>query len=218
MGDGITLWQLLKEKVKSEKEEPSEFKIFNPLKGKIGDFVSIEAVDLYGKNFLISEIDVYKTVIGGKIFESCDYILREGENWVTLRVLPLSNPDPYSHKHATALVLFPDSEMEYDKKFHKKILPAGTLEVKDTGKNLSAVYTRCNGIKEPYTAEVAALKDPAQEPEKESLVYWDFERKTDDGKIEYYFVEMNSGTGWFQMFRGFEVSEKDVTLLPAGKP
>ncbi len=213
----MTLWEILKEKMSGEKEEPQELKVFNPLKAKIGDFVSIDFADLGGKNFTVVEIDVYKREIGGEIFEFADYILREGDIWVHLRVYPISNADPYSHKHCDSLILFPDFEMAYDKNFHEVILPSGILEVKNENNNILATYNRRDNLKEPFEAEVKVIEDSAKPPKIENWHFWDFERQTEDKKIEYYFVEMNTENGWFQMYRGFEVSEKDILVMPCQK-
>ncbi len=211
---GMTLWEILKDKISGEKEEPLEFKFFNPLKAKLGDFVSIETAELGGKNLALAEIDIYKREILDEKFEFANYILREGDNWVHLRIFPLTNPNPYSHKHCDVMVVFPDFEMPYDQNFHEVILPSGILEVKDDKGSLIATYTRRENLKDPILAEVAVIDHTDNQPKIEQWHCWDFERDTSEGK-EYYFVEMDFKTKSFQMFWGREISEKDVIILPA---
>ncbi len=214
-----TLWQMLAKKIKGEQEELEEFKVFNPLKGKVGDFISIEAEDLSGINFSIVEIDACKRKIGEEIFELTDYVLRDGETWVYLRVYPITNPEPYSHKHADVLLLSLDCEMEYNENFHKEILPNGILEVRDGEGKIIATYTRRGGLKEPQDAEITIIKveDRKQIINEESVQCWDFERQLEDGSLEYYFVEMNNDTGCSQMFKGIEISEKDIIIFSENK-
>lgn len=215
----MTLYEMALERLRKKEEVSPELKIFNPLKAKIGDFVSIDAADLSGTNFLVTELDVYKQLIGSETFEFTDYPLRDGDKWVTVRVNPVANPDPYSHKHYNVLVLYPDFEMQYDEEFCKNILNSGgPLEVKDGEGRVLATYNRLfDGATEPVVCEVMVLKDLSKPLERETVSCWDFGRNLEDKSCEFYFVEMNNNDHMFQMFRGIEVSEKDITLLPISK-
>lgn len=208
-----TLWELLKDYFMRKQEEPEELKIFNPLKLKIGDFVTIDAANLYGKQLVASELDVYERKIGGEKFEFVNYVLLDDENHpVNLRVHPIKDSDPYGKKHCDALVVLPDFEMAYDKGFHENVLPTGVLEVKDDKGNVLATYQRVGESKEPYLATVTVLDNPDSAPKREKYSYWDYVREI-DGSTEFYFVEMNDETGWIQMFKGFPVSELDVKVF-----
>ncbi len=213
---GMTLWEIIKDKISGGKEEPLEFNFFNPLKAKLGDFVSIETAELSGKNFTLVETDIYKRKILGENFEFANYIFREGDNWVHLRVFPLTNPEPYSYKHCDVMVVFPDFEMPYDQNFYEIILPSGILEVKDGQGNLMATYNRRENLKDPIFAEVTVIDNADNQPKIESWDCWDFERDTAQDK-EYYFVEMDLKTKSFQMFWGREISEKDIIIFPSEK-
>lgn len=208
-----TLWELLKDYFQNEQEEPEELKIFNPLKLKIGDFVSIDAAGLFGKQLVVSELDVYERKIGGEKFEFVNYVLLDDENNpVNLRIHPIKNSDPYAKQHCDALVVLPDFEMAYDKGFHENVLPTGVLEVKDDKGNVLATYQRVGESKESYLATVTVLDNPDNAPKREKYSYWDYIREV-DGSTEFYFVEMNDETGWIQMFKGVPVSEPDVKVL-----
>lgn len=215
---GMTLWEIACQSFKSQQEEPPEFKIFNPLKAKLGDFIAIEAADVSGTNFVVCEIDLYKRVVHGETFESVDYVLRDGDRWAYLRVNPIADPDQFSQRHYNVLLLFPDFEMAYDEGLHNQILNAGLpLEVKDDKGKVMATYARLvEGMKNPHHCEVTVLKDRTKLPTTELVDSWDFGRNLEDNSCEFYFVELNKTQGnMFQMFRGVEISEKDVTILPA---
>lgn len=209
-----TLWELLKDYFQNEqKEQSEELKIFNPLRLKIGDFVSIDAAGLFGRQLVVSELDVYERKIGNERFEFVNYVLLDDETKpVNLRIHPIKGSDPYAKQHCDAMVVLPDFEMAYDKVFHENILPAGILEVKDNQGNLLATYQRVGESKEPYLATVTVLDNPNQPPKKEKYSYWDYVRDI-GGSAEFYFVEMNEESGWIQMFKGFQVSELDVKVL-----
>lgn len=213
---GMTLWEIAREALKKNQEKPPEFKLFNPLKAKLGDFVSIEAEGVSGINFTVFEIAVYKRIIHGESFEFTEYILRDGDKWVTVRVNPIADPDQFSKKHYDVLMLSPDYEMDYDGGLHNQILNAGLpLEVKDDKDEILATYCRLvEGMRDPYHCEVTVLKDKDKPPSIESIDYWDFGRHLGDGTCEFYFVELNNTHGhMFQMFKGVEISEKDITIF-----
>lgn len=210
----VTIWEALRDHFAAEQKEPEELKMFNPLKLKIGDFVSIDAKDLYGKQLAVSELDVYERTLGGEKFEFINYVLLDDENKpVNLRLHPIKDSDPYGKKHCDVLVVLPDSEMAYDKDFHENVLPTGVLEVKDEKGELLATFQRVGESKEPYSAVVTVLDNPDSPPRKERYTYWDYVRETEEKTTQFYFVEMNEDNGWFQMFVGFPVDEQDVKVF-----
>lgn len=214
---GITLWEIFKEKMSGEQEKPQEFKIYNPLKVRIGDFVLLDTVDeLNGRNFTAVEIDVYHCLSEEGNFDIANYVLRESDFFVHLRIFPIANADPYSPKHCIPLALFPDCEIGYDEKLHKEVLPTGVLEVRGEKGELLATYSRRNSLKEPFEAKVTVIEssDSENPPKIEKWYFWDFSREIGDGFVEYYFVEMNAKNGSFQMFRGYEIYEQNITVLP----
>lgn len=212
-GKGKTLFELAIEAL--QKKEPAEFGIFNPLKARIGDFVKIDAEGVPSDAILgIVEIDAYKRVVRGT-FQFTDYVLREGDTWVTVRVNPLANPDPRSQKHFCVLVLFPDTEMGFDENFLKILNSGEPLEVRE-GDKIIATYDRLvKDEKEPDDCTVTCMEDPGQSPKIEFIDSWAFIRDIGDNTPEFYFVEMNRSQGnIFQTFRGVEITESDVTIFP----
>ena len=80
---------------------------------------------------------------------------------------------------------------------------------------VTETFTRINDVRESYEAAVLVVAETTAEgkapPGKTStarLEYWDYWREIDIGggktAKEFLFVEMNSDTGWFQIWRGRE--------------
>ncbi len=215
---GATLWEIIRHKT-SAPEEPAEFKVYNPLRARTGDFLSIDTDELSGKHLTISQVRVYTRTIGSDKFNFTDYVASEGDAAVVVRVNTISNPDPFSHKKCNVLLLGLDFESSYSENnmedFHKSVLPTGIMEVRDDKGEVIATYERVNGVADPYEARVTVFDDRSGQPKTESLDYWDFGRDN-NGKPEFYLVEMDTTTGYMKMLKGSEISEKDVLLLPAG--
>ena len=66
-------------------------------------------------------------------------------------------------------------------------------------------------LRDPYRADVLVLAADGQ-PRHESYDYWDFGRKQ-DGRDEFYFVEMNTENGMFQTWRAVETTENELSFL-----
>ena len=91
----------------------------------------------------------------------------------------------------------------------------GIFEVVDDKSGAKDTFSRINDLRESYEAAVLAVAattaDGKAVPDKTSparVEYWDYWRDVDigDGHAakEFLFVEMNSETGWFQIWRGRE--------------
>ena len=91
------------------------------------------------------------------------------------------------------------------------MLPSGILDIKDDQGQILAHYERLHGLRDPYRADVLVLAPDGQR-RHESYDYWDFGRNQ-DGRDEFYFVEMNAETGMFQMWRAVETTENEVSFL-----
>ena len=203
----------------SEEVVPLELRIYNPLNARIGDFFAVtgvlELLERNMKNLEIREINAATITVGNQEFKHTDYLGYDGDNWVAVRVNPIQDASPQAVKQADVLILFPDWEGEYDENLHENVLPSGILEVKDENGSVIATYERLGGVKEPYKTKVEIVKDSkAQFPEIDHLSVWDFGRTSEDGVVEYYFVEMNEKTGWLQMFRGISISDTSVMVVP----
>ena len=208
-----TAWEIMRDFFQDKKEKPQELQIFNPLGLKIGDFVSIDIEGLFGEQFPVTEIRENTTGVGEKDFVHTDFVLAtEGDETVYLRLNPVVNSDPYAKKHCDMLVLFPDAEMRHDEDFYKNTLSTGILEVNEDGVVI-ATYERIRKKKDPFQAIVKVVDKQGQPPRVERISYWDYDRDTEDGTKEFYFVEMNEETGFFKMFRGVPVFEESVKFL-----
>src|SRR5262249_52032772 len=94
--------------------------------------------------------------------------------------------------------------------------PSGILDVtEDASPEVTDSFSRINDLRGPYEAAVMVISETTSDghaaPGKASSVkleYWDFWRDVDIGgghtAKEFIFVEMNSETGWFQIWRGRE--------------
>jgi hypothetical protein len=209
----LTPWQAFKDLLAGTKEQPLALHVYNPFALKPKDFIIVDDAlnGITGTRYQVTEIDLYRRSIGDKTFESVDYVLHDAvaDAWLTVRVS--ENAGTPGNQERTILLLFPDYEGEYDEDLHKRVLPSGVLELKDDRGELLARYERLNGLSEPYRADVLVLA-PDEQPRHESYDYWDFGREQ-DGKEEFYFVEMSTETGVIQTWRGVETSENELSFL-----
>ncbi len=209
----LTPWQAFKELLSGPGEKAMESRVYNPFGLRSGDFVTIDDVlnDVHNVRYEVTEVDVYRRTIGDRNFESVDYVLENSsDDWLTIRVS--GDGGGPSNKQCSILLLFPDYEGEYNEEMHKQILPSGVLELKDDHGEVIARYERLNGLKDPYHADVLVLTGK-ESPRHESCDYWDFGRKRDDGRDEFYIVEMSTDTGMFHTWRAMETSENELSFL-----
>lgn len=203
----LTPWEAFKDLLSGPKEKPLALSVYNPFALKPADFVKVDDVlnGIQSTQYQVTEVDVYRRAIGGRTFESVNYVLDDSrENWLTIRVS--------ENTERTILLMFPDYEGEYDEELHKKTLPSGVLEIKDDQGNVLATYERLSGLKEPYRADVLVLT-AKEDPHHESCEYWDFGRKTEEGRDEFYFVEMSTETGMIHTWRAVQTTENELSFL-----
>jgi hypothetical protein len=208
----LTPWEKFKELMSGPAEKPIELRAYNPFHLRPGDFVTIDDPlnDVRNARYEVTELDVYRRTIGDRNFEFVDYVLEDSsDEWLTIRV---SDDGRTGNKQRSILLLFPDYEGEYDEQMHKETLPSGVLAVKDDHGEVIASYERVNGLKDPYRADVLVLSGN-EAPLHESCEYWDFGRKREDGRDEFYIVEMSTKTGMFHTWRGMETSETELSFL-----
>ncbi|HEY2384136.1 MAG TPA: hypothetical protein VGK48_23420 [Terriglobia bacterium] len=209
----LTAWQAFKELLSGPEEKPIALRVYNPFALKPADFVTIDDIlnGIQSAQYQVTEVDAYRRLIGDRTYESVDYALENSnDEWLTIRVS--DEPGLPGTTERTILLLFPDYEGEYDEELHKKTLPSGVLEIKDDQGQVIATYERLHGLKEPYRADVLVLT-ASENPHHESYEYWDFGRKTGDGREEFYFVEMSTETGMFHTWRAVHTSENELSFL-----
>jgi len=209
----LTPWQAFKDLFSGPNDKAMPLRAYNPFALKPSDFVTVDDVfnGIKATQYQVTEVDVYRRTIGDRTFESVDYVLENStEEWVTIRVSEEARVP--GNKERTILLLFPDYQGEYDEELHKQVLPSGVMDIKDEQGNVLARYERLHGLKDPYRADVLVLSADAS-PRHESCEYWDFGRKRDDGRDEFYFVEMSTETGMFQTWRAVETTENELSFL-----
>lgn len=224
MAQGRTLFEMFVDWLKG----PLELRQFNPLRAKIGGAVVIDDIEWRDRNFLLREIRVYSRKIEGKEFLFADYEAVERttkgeETLIRVRVNPAADAQ-YSGIPHQALLLSLEDDLAYDEGLHSV--------VKDTTKKfqilqdgrVTAEFTRLHDLSEPYHAEVTVLADENQnrridrdEVKTVRLDYWDYSRDVPDAagqpRKEYLFVEMDTGDGWFQIWRGTEIDPNKVSVM-----
>jgi hypothetical protein len=217
---GKTIWEMLVERVKTGNGSGVPF--YNPLDLRINSAVEVpfsNGLAFQDHDFSVQEIREYTRRIGAQEFRFTDYVLK-GVNTKSfdadkallarLRVVPNSAG---SH---TSLLLRVYDEFEFAEDFLGVLKDdTGLFEMTDDEAGTRDTFTRINGLKTSY--EAAVLVVPATTPEGKAVSassspvkveYWDYWRDAElgGGKTakEFVFVEMNSETGWFQIWRGGE--------------
>jgi hypothetical protein len=225
MAKGKTLWEMLTEKLQG----PVEFQYYNPLKARIGNAVLINDIEWRDYHFFLREIREYKRTLGPKEFLFADYVLLArplgGEDvGVRLRLNPVDDPDRAAGLTHNVLLLRQYDEMAYDEGLHGVVTDTTKhFQVLEEGQ-VTEEYWRINDVGDSYRAKVSVVKDTNRdstvqkdEVEPVELEYWDYWRDATDevGQPvrQYLFVEMDAGTGWFQIWRGHEIDPQRVMVM-----
>ena len=210
-----TLFQIVKDKLlgRSAPTTPEETAIYNPLSAQCGSFVAVDAIDFRGKNFRVVEIQQYDHDLGNKRFQLVNYVLRFDEEVVRLRAVPFEG-------RTKVMLLSVYDDRAYDEGLHN-VVRDDTLKfvVDDSEAGLHEEYWRVEDVRASYKARVTILrgasKDAPPEVSHAQLEYWDYWRDTEvDGvKVtQYLYVEMNTATGWFQIWRGMETEPERILV------
>jgi hypothetical protein len=88
----------------------------------------------------------------------------------------------------------------------------GVFEVTDDESGAAQEFHRINDVRGSYEAAVLVISGTtpdgkASKSAAQKVEYWDYWRDVEVGDIttkEFIFVEVNSDTGWFQIWRGRE--------------
>jgi hypothetical protein len=223
LNKGKTLWEMLQARIHGAGNGNGAALAFgNPLDLRIGSAVPMafaNGPDLTGYNFSVREIREYTRHIGGREFAFTDYVLNGVDTrtfdadramLARLRVVPNN-----AGAHDSLLLRLSD-EFAFAEDFLAVLKDStGIFEVKDDQTGATETFTRVNDLRESYEAALLVVTETTAEgkapPAKVSTVkleYWDYWRDAEigDGKTakEFLFVEMNSETGWFQIWRGRE--------------
>jgi hypothetical protein len=225
MAGGRTLWRMLLDKF----SRPKEYKVYNPLRARVGFGVQIDDPDWREFDFSLIELHQYKRIIGGKVFVFSDYViqakpLNKEEVTIRLRLNPISPPARGGGVSHTVLLLEIVESLGYDEGLHNAVREnTGMFQVLDDGV-VTEEYYRLNDLKTPYLAHVKSLEDidrnrriTYDEVKERDVEYWDYWREVKDEAdqpiIQYLFVEMDKKDGWFEIFQGEELDPKKVVIL-----
>jgi hypothetical protein len=223
MGDpqdnGKTLWEMLTHRSRPT-AEPVPFA--NPLDLRIGAAVAVSDVngtEFQGYDFSVKEIREYVRRMNSQEFGFTDYVLKginaktfaAGDEVTTrLRLVPNSQ----GTNDAVFLRLY--DEFAFAEDFLAVVKDTtGIFEVTDDKTGEKETYTRINDLRDSYqanlliiTATTADGKAPAGTTKSARLEYWDYWRDVDIGNGKtakrFIFAEMDSSTGWIQIWRGRE--------------
>lgn len=218
---GKTLWEMLMARIHGG-GNGAGIAFENPLDLRVGSAVTVpysNGPEFSDYDFTVQEIREYNRVIGGKEFRFTDYVVRgvntknfEAEKSLTARIRVVPNQ---AGSHDSLLLKLYD-EFEFAEDFLDVLKDTtNAFEVTDDNSGEKDTFTRINDLHESYQAAVLAVSqttpDGKAAPGKTSpqkIEYWDYWRDMDLGggntAKEFVFVEMNSDTGWFQIWRGRE--------------
>ena len=220
---GKTLWEMLVERVKGNGNGHGAAITFrNPLDLRVGSPLRVpfaNGPEFADFDFTVQEIREYVRRVSGQEFGFADYVLR-GVNKKTfdagqvmtarLRVVP---NQAGAHD---SLLLRVDDEFAFSEDFLAVVKDStGIFEARDDASGATDRFSRINDLRDPYKAAVLVISEttadghaPPGRASSVKLEYWDYWRDVDIGgrhtAKEFLFVEMNSETGWFQIWRGRE--------------
>ena len=217
--NGKTLWEMITQRGKDQ-AAPVSFR--NPLDLRISSAVLIphaNGPDCEGFDFSVKEIREYVRRIGSQEFGFTDYVLRgvntktfnaEDEVTVRLRVMP----NQAGGNDSLLLRLY--DEFAFNPGFLEVVKDTtGVFQTTDEASGETERYTRINDLKDPYEAALLIVTATTSDGQAEAgqaaqgkLEYWDYWRDQEispgHAAKRFLFVEMNSDTGWFQIWRGSE--------------
>jgi hypothetical protein len=220
---GKTLWEMLVERVKGNGNgHGATISFRNPRDLRVGSRVPVSFVngpEFVDFDFTVNEIREYVRRIGGQEFGFTDYVLRgvntksfDADDVIIARLRALPNQ---AGGHDSLLLRLHD-EFAFAENFLGVLKdPSGILDMTEDSTGVTDSFDRINELREPYEAAVLIISEttadgqvPPGKTSSAKLEYWDFWRDMDIGGghtgKEFVFVEMNSDTGWFQIWRGRE--------------
>jgi len=192
-----TLWQHWTKKKEAETTEVKEI-IHNELGFKTGRNLSLDILDYRSRDYTIINIEEHVRKIGGDSFYSTDYLLEDG---LRLRACDFKT-------EAACWLLTLHDEFAFNDDF--------LLVVKDAAS--SQFVFDDEGIEFfPVNEKPVVVMIKNDLSEQHQVQLWTFERmgKDEAGQDfkELLFVEQDTDTGWFQLWRGFSISVDRVFII-----
>jgi hypothetical protein len=220
---GKTLWEMLVARIRGGGGgNGAGIAFHNPLDLRVGSPVKIpyaNGPEWAGYDFTVQEIREYTRRIGQQEFRFTDYVLRgvstksfDAADVLTARVRVVPNQ---AGSHDSLLMRISD-EFAFAEDFLAVVKDdTGIFEVKDDESGAIETFSRINDLRESYEAAVLVVTGTTPDGKAATgkvtpvkIEYWDYWRDADIGAgktaKEFVFVEMNSDTGWFQIWRGRE--------------
>ncbi len=222
---GKTLWEMLVERVHGQGANSANgtgLAFENPLDLRVGSPLVVaysNGPEFADFNFTVQEIREYNRRIGGQEFRFTDYVLRgintktfDADAALTLRLRAAPNQ---AGARDTLLLRLHD-EFAFAEDFLGVLKDTtGLLEMTDDQSGVKETFSRINGLRESYEAAVLVVSETNHDGKGTSgklsplkVEYWDYSREVEisGGRTttEFAFVEMDSDTGWFQIWRGRE--------------
>ena len=220
---GKTLWEMLCERVRGAGSGNGAGIAFaNPLDLRVGSPVPVaysNGPEYADYSFTVGEIHEYTRHIGDQEFRFTDYVLRgtntksmDANDATVARVRVVPNQAGAND----SLLLGLCDEFEFAEDFLAVVKDTtGLFKITDDKSGAETTFSRINNLRESYEAAVLVVAETTPDgkgaPGKITPVkveYWDYWRDAEIGggktAKEFVFVEMNSDTGWFQIWRGRE--------------
>jgi hypothetical protein len=218
---GKTLWEMLLERLHGN-SNGAGVAFANPLDLRVGSPVTVafaNGPELADYSFSAQEIREYTRRIKGQEFRFTDYVLRgvkikslDADEAMVVRLRAVPNQ---AGAHDTLLLRLYD-EFAFAESFLAVLKDTtGLLQVTEDKTGARAMFSRINDLLESYQAAVLVVAETTADGKAATgkvspvkVEYWDYWRDEDIGSgntaKEFVFVEMNSDTGWFQIWRGRE--------------
>ena len=218
---GKTLWEMLVDRL-HKGGNGAGVPFFNPLDLRVGGAQRIayaNGPEFERFDFLVQEIREYTRQIGSQEFRFSDYVLRgvntksfDAKDTLTARIRVVPNQAGAND----SLLLRVYDEFAFSEEFLDVVKDTtGIFEISDDDSDEKFTFNRINDLRESYQAAVLVVGETT--PDGKAIInksspvkfeYWDYWRDADIGggktAKEFVFVEMNSDTGWFQIWRGRE--------------
>ena len=216
--NGKTLWEMLTHR--GNQSVPVPF--WNPQDLRIGSSVLVSRVngpEFGDYEFTVKEIREYVRRIGAQEFSFTDYVLKgintktfDATDEVTVRLRIF--PNESGAKDAILLRLY--DELAFAEDFLAVVKDTtGVFEITNDETSEPETYHRINDVQGAYEGAVLVIsattadgKAPAGTTKTGHFEYWDYWRDVPIGlgktAKQFLFVEMDTDTGWFQIWRGAE--------------
>src|SRR6266404_908940 len=218
---GKTLWEMFTARVHGD-GNGAGIAFANPLDLRVGSAVNVpysNGLELANYDFSVQEMREYNRRIGGQDLRFTDYVLRgvnkksfDANEVIAAHLRAVPNQ---AGAHDDLLLRLYD-EFAFAEDFLAVLKDtSGIFETTDDKSGTTETFSRINDLRESYEAAVLVVSETTPDGKAASgktaavkLEYWDYWRDADLGggntAKEFVFVEMNSDTGWFQIWRGRE--------------